>query len=92
MRAGNRALLYLGGGYVDSKLTSRYRNATGTLEESETKGGFRVSGGGELGFGKNVFGRLELRYQDLGNYNVFGVPTGFARTNTQIVAGLGARF
>ncbi len=90
--ASPKTLLYVGGGYVDSKLTSRYTDSTGTLSQSETKGGFRVSGGGELALGKNFFGRLEMRYQDLGSYNVFGMATGFARTNTQIVAGLGGRF
>jgi outer membrane immunogenic protein len=91
MHAGDNALVYIGGGYVDSKLTSRYTDGTGTIEQSETKGGFRVSLGGEIGR-ETLFGRLELRYQDLGDYNVFGFATGFARTNTQIVAGVGARF
>jgi outer membrane immunogenic protein len=89
--AGQTALLYVGAGYVNSKLTSRYTDNTGTLSQSESKGGFRVSGGGELTLGESLFGRLELRYQVLGDYNVFGVATGFARTNTQIVAGLGGR-
>ena len=61
------------------------------FETAETRGGFRVSLGFEGG-SKNVFGRIEMRYQDLGDYTVFTIPTGFARTNTQIVAGIGVRF
>lgn len=86
-----RTLLYLGGGYVNSELTSVYTDGADTIEQTEKKGGFRVSMGAEFQR-KTVFGRVEMRYQDLGDYTVFGVPTGFARTNTQIVAGLGVRF
>lgn len=86
-----RTLLYIGGGYVSSQLTSYYANGASSLEETEEKGGFRVSMGVELQR-KNLFGRIEMRYQDLGDYTVFAQPTGFARTHTQIVAGLGARF
>lgn len=88
--AGRNALIYAGAGYVNSRITSAYSDNTGAISESETRDGFRVSGGGEIGSG-NFFGRLELRYQDLGDFTVFGVPTGFARTNTQIVAGIGVR-
>jgi outer membrane immunogenic protein len=86
-----RTLLYVGAGYVNSQLTSFYANGATSLEETEEKGGFRVSMGVELQR-KNVFGRIEMRYQDLGDYTVFAQPTGFARTHTQIVAGLGVRF
>lgn len=88
--AGN-TLLYIGGGYVNSQITSIYTDNTGTIEQKEEKGGFRVSMGAEFQR-KNFFGRVELRYQDLGDYTVFGFATGFARTNTQAVAGVGVRF
>jgi outer membrane immunogenic protein len=91
IHAGDNALVYIGGGYVNSKITSRYTDNTGTISQTETKDGFRVSLGAELAR-KNLFGRLEMRYQDLGDYTVFGFATGFARTNTQIVAGVGVRF
>ncbi|MDF7775488.1 hypothetical protein P1X14_09530 [Sphingomonas sp. AOB5] len=86
-----RTLLYVGGGYVSSQLTSTYTSGATTIEETEDKGGFRVSMGAEIQR-KNVFGRIEMRYQDLGDYTVFSSPTGFARTHTEIVAGLGVRF
>jgi outer membrane immunogenic protein len=86
-----RTLLYVGGGYVNSQLRSIYEDASGTIDQTEEKGGFRVSLGAELQR-KNLFGRLEMRYQDLGDYTVFTLPTGYARTHTQIVAGIGARF
>jgi outer membrane immunogenic protein len=86
-----RTLLYVGGGYVNSQLRSIYEDASGTIDQTEEKGGFRVSLGAELQR-KNLFGRLEMRYQDLGDYTVFTLPTGYARTHTQIVAGVGARF
>lgn len=86
-----RTLLYVGGGYVNSQLRSYYTDSTGALDQTEEKGGFRVSLGAELQR-KNLFGRLEMRYQDLGDYTVFALPTGYARTHTQIVAGVGARF
>ena len=90
--AGQSTLLYIGGGYVSSQLTSFYSVGAATpTVQTEEKGGFRVSLGAEYA-GKTVFGRLEMRYQDLGDYTVFGSPTGFARTHTQIVAGLGVRF
>jgi len=84
-------LLYIGGGYVSSQLTSIYDAGATHLEETEEKGGFRVSMGGEYQ-SKRLFGRLEMRYQDLGDYTVFSSPTGFARTHLQIVAGAGVRF
>jgi outer membrane immunogenic protein len=86
-----RALFYVGGGYVNSQLTSIYVAGATHLEETETKGGFRVSLGAEVQR-KRVFGRLEMRYQDLGDFTVFSSPTGFARTHLQLVAGLGVRF
>lgn len=88
---GTHSMVYLGGGYVSSQITSVYTDNSGTISETETRGGFRVSMGFEGG-SKNVFGRIEMRYQDLGDYTVFTIPTGFARTNTQIVAGIGVRF
>ncbi|MCW3848574.1 hypothetical protein OF829_15165 [Sphingomonas sp. LB-2] len=90
MPAG-KTLLYIGGGYVNSQLTSVYTSGASTTEQTENKGGFRVSLGAEYQ-SKRVFGRLEMRYQDLGDYTVFTFPTGFARTHTQIVAGVGVRF
>lgn len=90
MPAG-RTLLYIGGGYVNSQLRSYYSDTSGTIDQTEEKGGFRVSLGAEVQR-KTVFGRLEMRYQDLGDYTVFALPTGYARTHTQIVAGVGARF
>ncbi|KRC80081.1 outer membrane protein [Sphingomonas sp. Root241] len=86
-----RTLIYVGGGYVNSQLRSIYEDASGTIDQTEEKGGFRVSLGAELQR-KNLFGRLEMRYQDLGDYTIFALPTGYARTHTQIVAGVGARF
>lgn len=88
---GGRTMFYLGGGYVNSKISSVYTTGNTTISDEEERGGFRVSMGAEFAR-KNLFGRIEMRYQDLGDYTVFTVPTGFARTNTQIVAGLGARF
>ncbi|MCX8476108.1 MAG: outer membrane beta-barrel protein [Sphingomonas sp.] len=86
-----RTLLYVGAGYVNSQLRSYYADATDSIEQTEEKGGFRVSMGAELQR-KNIFGRIEMRYQDLGDYTVFALPTGYARTHTQIVAGAGVRF
>jgi outer membrane immunogenic protein len=91
IHAGDTTLLYIGGGYVNSQITSRYVSGATNISEREEKNGFRVSMGAEFAR-KNLFGRIEMRYQDLGDYTVFGVATGFARTNTQIVAGIGARF
>jgi outer membrane immunogenic protein len=89
--AGSKGLVYIGGGYVNSQLKSVYTTGATTLEQTEDKGGFRVSLGGEYQ-AKRVFGRLEMRYQDLGDYTIFTSPTGFARTHVQIVAGVGVRF
>jgi outer membrane immunogenic protein len=89
--AGRNTLLYIGGGYVNSQLTSVYTDSSGTLSQTENKGGFRVSLGGEYQK-KRLFGRLEMRYQDLGDYTIFASPTGFARTHVQVVAGVGVRF
>jgi len=89
--AGSKGLLYVGAGYVNSELKSIYTSGATVLSESEKKGGFRVSLGGEYQ-AKRVFGRLEMRYQDLGDYTVFTSPTGFARTHVQVLAGVGVRF
>ncbi|MES2444899.1 MAG: hypothetical protein V4574_18910 [Pseudomonadota bacterium] len=88
---GRKAMIYAGAGYVSSQLTSVYTAGASTLKETETKGGFRVSMGGEYQV-KRLFGRLEMRYQDLGDYTVFTSPTGFARTHLQVLAGVGVRF
>ncbi|QIG79316.1 outer membrane protein [Stakelama tenebrarum] len=86
-------LLYVKGGYVSSSTTFTYDDpaAPFVLEEDQTKSGFRVGLGAEYGK-KTLFGRVEMRYQDLGEFEVFGTGIGYARTNTQIVLGLGARF
>lgn len=89
--ASRTAMVYLGAGYVNSQLTSVYTVGASSTEQTENKGGFRVSLGGEYQK-KRVFGRLEMRYQDLGKYTVFATPTGFARTHVQLIAGLGVRF
>lgn len=86
-----RTLYYVGAGYVNSQLRSYYADTSGAVEQTEEKGGFRVSLGAELQR-KNIFARLEMRYQDLGDYTVFTLPTGYARTHTQLVAGAGVRF
>jgi outer membrane immunogenic protein len=89
--AGRNTMFYVGGGYVNSQLTSIYTTSSTTTQQTENKGGFRVSLGGEYQK-KKFFGRLEMRYQDLGDYTVFGSTTGFARTHVQLVAGVGVRF
>jgi len=89
--AGRNTMFYVGAGYVNSQLTSIYTNGATHQEQTENKGGFRVSLGGEYQK-KHFFGRLEARYQDLGDYTIFASPTGFARTHVQLVAGVGVRF
>lgn len=89
----NDWLFYANAGYVSAQHKSVYDDPADDLylSDSESKDGFRVGAGAEYGR-KDVFGRIELRYQDVGDFTVFGEPTGYARTNVQIVAGVGYRF
>lgn len=88
----NDWLVYANAGYVTAQHKSVYDDGDGFhMEDTEDKDGFRVGLGAEYGR-KNFFGRLEMRYQDVGDFTAFGEPTGFARTNLHIVAGAGYRF
>ena len=83
---GRNVLLYAGAGYTNARFEIDYDDGTagGVNDFSLTDhlDGIRVSGGGELGIGRNAFLRGEYRYS---NYEQDG-------DRHQVVGGFGFRF
>lgn len=83
---GRNFLLYAGAGYTNARFEIDYDDGTagGTNNFSVTQhlDGIRVSGGGELGIGRNAFVRGEYRYS---NYE-------FGGDRSQFVGAFGFRF
>lgn len=101
VRGGTRlsasTLFYGGVGYVNGKAKISYVDPAFPADNftaSDDRDGYRLSLGLENRLGGNVFGKLEYRYSNYGNYEVEdGTETyalGFQRH--QVVAGLGVRF
>jgi len=91
VRAGSNVLLYVKGGYTNARIKAVYTSGATTVSASDELDGFRVGAGGEVAFGK-VFGRLEYRYSDYGEFSFQGTPTGVSVTRHQVLAGIGYRF
>lgn len=94
---GTNALVYLKGGYSNAAtrydFEDRYVPAY-SFRETETFDGFHLGAGGEAGFGRNAYGKLEYVYANYGGdrFDAGGtrIDTGIERH--QVTAGLGYRF
>ncbi len=80
---GNKALLYVKGGYANGRITGTYTAGGVTTKDSGNSDGWRVGTGVELPVGKNMLVRAEYRYT---NYS----DTDLARH--QGVIGFGVKF
>lgn len=87
----SNTLLYVKGGYTNARVKGVYTSGATTISASDELDGFRVGAGAEMAFGK-VFGRVEYRYSDYGEFSFQGTPTGLNVNRHQIIAGIGYRF
>lgn len=91
-KVGSNALLYVKGGYVNSKFKLHYDNGIDfTYNDSDTLDGWRIGAGAEL-TKSNYFGRLEYRYTDFGSYGKDVFDDGVKVSRHQAVATVGVRF
>jgi outer membrane immunogenic protein len=79
--------VYALAGYADAQLTVKDE----TSKIGITKGGLRVGAGIEQGFGKQTYTKLEYRYTNLGNFNVFEDVID-AGSRHQVSVSFGVRF
>jgi outer membrane immunogenic protein len=83
-------MVYAKGGYTNAKASLNYNDGAGTLVSgSDELDGFRVGGGFEYSKGQ-IFGRVEYRYSDYGEYVFQGIPTGLetSRHHGAVVGGI----
>ncbi|KAA3500828.1 porin family protein [Rhizobium rhizogenes] len=85
--AFDRALLYGTAGWT---ATRGFIETPGAGKDSTTFNGFTVGAGLDYAFTDNVFGRLEYRYNDYGDKDIFGVNTDFDQHTVKV--GLGVKF
>lgn len=94
---GKRALAYVGLAYVNGRATVGYTDnlvPTNDFSASDSRDGYRISGGVEYRVKGNMYAKLEYRYSDYGAYKYAAgtesVSIGFTRH--QMVGGIGVRF
>ena len=92
-------LLYAKGGYTNAKLNVRSNDGTTQFDDDYDLDGYRVGGGLEYAFGRNMFTNIEYRYSNYSRAEVdfdgtlpdsdrFDVDT----DRHQVTVGLGMRF
>ncbi len=95
--ATNNGIVYLKGGYSNGRATLSYSDPAAPADNfslSDDLDGFHVGAGGEVMFGRNVYGKLEYIYT---NYSGYSYDDGTAAAaldveRHQVVAGVGFRF
>lgn len=88
-------LVYLKGGYTNTRLNLRAYDAVGYFEDDSTLDGFRVGAGVEQKFnlfGPSGFVKAEYRYSNYSNLNIDRFNTDVDIDRHQVVAGVGVRF
>jgi outer membrane immunogenic protein len=91
-----QALLYAKGGYSNGRVSARYDNfgdLFGEIEDSESRTGYHVGIGGELGIGR-FYAKAEYvhtRYSEFELNTLLASGTGSVNRN-QVLAGVGLRF
>ena len=92
-------MFYAKGGYTNAKLNVRSNDGTTEFDTDYDLDGYRVGGGLEYAFGKNMFTNIEYRYSNYSDAKVdfngtlpdtdqFDVDT----DRHQVTVGLGVRF
>jgi outer membrane immunogenic protein len=79
-------LAYVKGGFTNAKVNGSYTSAGTTYNASTDLNGWRIGAGGELAM-RGFRVRLEYRYSDYGQYNLFGYQTGVYTKRHQVVLG-----
>jgi outer membrane immunogenic protein len=85
-RANPNVLVYAKGGYTNARVTAKYTDVSGTIEDGDNMDGYRIGAGVEVGEGKLRF-RGEYRFSDYGDYKLGGVNTGISAQRHQVVLG-----
>lgn len=83
-------MVYAKGGYTNAKASLNYNDGAGSfVNASDELDGIRIGGGFEYSKGQ-IFGRVEYRYSDYGEYVFQGTPTGLetSRHHGAVVAGI----
>ena len=99
VKANPNMMFYAKGGYTNAKLNVRSNDGTTEFDTDYDLDGYRVGGGLEYAFGKNMFTNIEYRYSNYSDANVdfngtlpdtdqFDVDT----DRHQVTVGLGVRF
>lgn len=92
VRLSPGSLLYVKGGYINTRGTISYNDGAGTvLAGSDDLDGYRAGVGAEVSFGR-ISARAEYRYSDYGNFEIGGFDTGVDAQRHQFVATLLTRF
>lgn len=99
VKANENMMFYAKGGYTNAKLDVRSNDGTTEFDTDYDLDGYRVGGGLEYAFGKNLFTNIEYRYSNYSGAEVdfddtladsdrFDVDT----DRHQVTVGVGARF
>ncbi|MBH1943624.1 porin family protein [Erythrobacter sp. YJ-T3-07] len=99
VKANPNMMFYAKGGYTNARLNVRSSDGTTEFDTNYDLDGYRVGGGLEYAFGKNLFTNIEYRYSNYSNAEVdfdgtlpdsdrFDVDT----DRHQVTVGLGMRF
>jgi len=89
---GSRSLLYAKGGYSNGSIRASYTDSAFPADNdsaSEDFDGFHVGAGLEVGFARNVYGKVEYNYT---NYAVDDEDFGIDLDRHRVLAGIGIRF
>ena len=99
VKANENMMFYAKGGYTNAKLNVRSNDGTTEFDDDYDLDGYRVGGGLEYAFGRNMFTNIEYRYSNYSRAEVdfngtlpdserFDVDT----DRHQVTVGLGMRF
>lgn len=93
VKASPNTLIYVKGGYANTKVNVAYNDHAGfSFDESDDLGGFRVGGGVEIAASDRVSLRAEYRYSDYGEYKYQGVSSGLDANRHQVLIAAVGRF
>ena len=91
-RPGRNGILYVKAGYTDASIEGEYDDGTGEISDEVSFGGVRLGAGGEIDLSSNYAIRLEYRYSDYGNLELFGTDTGLGVSRNQGIITLLGKF
>lgn len=91
--AGSRAMVYVKGGYTNTRMTLQYSEpGFSVVEGSDTIDGWRAGGGVEFAATDKVLIRGEYRYSDYAEYKYLTQPTGLEASRHQFIVGVVGKF